>query len=188
MVSPLTDPRTEDTLVYDVLRGPQGAPGEVIGRATFRDGVSTVAVEGDAKIAIEEVLGRSFVDRAEADERPRGYRRTRRGRVEMLVAGTAEHFVARMRGLWLSYPDGTVVTARVAADATVPAILTPESTDVGPPITDSSLRIATLANANTVLDVRPLAIWHPPETGMRPAEATADRDRASNRTDCGWLV
>ena len=36
------------------------------------------------------------------------------GMVDMLVPGMAEHFIARLRGLWLSYPDGSVVTARAA--------------------------------------------------------------------------
>ena len=65
-------------------------------------------------VAVLELLQRPFVDRVQADERPRGYRRSGRGIVDMLVPGMAEHFIARMRGLWLPYPDGTVVTAREA--------------------------------------------------------------------------
>lgn len=185
MSNPLSDPRTEDTLAYDVLRGPVGAPGEVIGRAIFQGGRSTVEAPADVRVAIEELLSRSFVDRVEPDEQPRGYRRSDRRSVEMLHTGMAEHFVARMRGLWLPYPDGTVVTAQVAPEATLPAATTPESTDVGPPVTDAALRRLTLETANTMINRGPLAITHPPDTGMRPRTA---RTGSESRTDCGWLV
>jgi len=37
------------------------------------------------RVAVEELLGRAFVDRVQADERPRGYRRSGQGIVDMLV-------------------------------------------------------------------------------------------------------
>jgi hypothetical protein len=112
------DPRTEDRITYELLRTDRASgSSEVVGRATFHEGRSTVQAPEDIAVAVRELLGRAFVDRVQADERPRGYRRTGRGQVDMLVPGMAEHFIARLRGLWLPYPDGTVVTAREGAAA-----------------------------------------------------------------------
>src|SRR5918996_1324058 len=97
MIDQHADPRTEDTLVFELLRG------------------------------------RAFVDRVRPDERPRGYRRTGRGIVDLLVPGMPEHFIARMRGLWLSYPDGSVITARAAAAGSSTAVAPPEAPHVRPP-------------------------------------------------------
>lgn len=189
MIDPHLDPRTEDTLAYDLVRTARDGQSEVVGRATFRGGRSTVEAPEAVKVAVDELMARSFVDRVEADERPRGYRRTGRGTVTMLVTGMPEHFIARMRGLWLPYPDGTVITARPAPGASLPAVTTPESTDVGPPVTDAIIRRATLAGAETTLGTRPLVLSHPPDTGLRPVrdEAPAPRGPLS-RSDCGWLV
>jgi hypothetical protein len=183
MVDPHADPRTEDTLTYDLLRTASGGEAEVVGRATFRGGRASIEGPEAITVAVEELLGRPFVDRVQADERPRGYRRTGTGTVEMLVPGMAEHFVARMRGLWLSYPDGSVVTAAAASGGSLPALIEPESTDVGPPVTDSAVRRASLTVADEVLDKRPLVLSHPPDVGIRAQAAPA-----AGRTDCGWLV
>ena len=115
-------------------------------------------------------------------ERPRGYRRTGRGIVEMLVPGMAEHFIARMRGLWLSYPDGSVVTARAGIGAgapTQPAVRSEPAE--APPVTDPAVRRATLATRD--MASRPLTRSNPPQTGVR-----TDEPPSVNRTDCGWLV
>jgi hypothetical protein len=184
MIDPHADPRTEDTLAYDLLQGRAGTEPTAIGRATFRAGKVTVEAPDNVRVAVEELLARGFVDRVRADERPRGYRRTGHGTVEMLVPGMAEHFIARLRGLWLSYPDGSVVTARPAAGASLPAVTAPDSTDVGPPVTDSVVRRATLASADDTVNRRPLVLAHPPETGTRPVGVAGP----VGRTDCGWLV
>ncbi len=184
MIDPHADPRTEDTLVYDLLSGRAGSEPEPIGRATFSGGRTRIEAPDNVRIAVEELLTRPFVDRVEADERSRGYRRTGTGTVEMLVPGMPEHFIARMRGLWLSYPDGTVVTARSSVGASLPAVTTPESTDVGPPVTDAVVRRATLAHAEETVGKRPLVLAHPPDTGIRPG----DEVLPVGRTDCGWLV
>lgn len=186
MIDPLADPRTEDTLVYDLLSSRGGGEPEVVGRATFRDGRSTVAGPEGIRVAVEELLGRGFVDRLRADERPRGYRRTGEGTVGMLLPGMAEHFIARMRGLWLSYPDGSVVTARPAPESSLPAATVPDSTDAGPPVTDSVIRRTTLQQTDEAINVRPLVLAHPPETGIRPT--ASDPSRPLSRSDCGWLV
>ena len=144
MIDRTADPRTDDTLVYELVRAERGAAEpEVIGHATFHAGRVVVDAPEGVKVAVEELLSRAFVDRVQADERPRGYRRSGRGIVEMLVPGMAEHFIARLRGLWLSYPDGSVVTARPgAAMSTAPTITDPS--DTGTPVTDARVRRATL--------------------------------------------
>lgn len=188
MIDPHADPRTEDTLAFDLLRAERGAPQpEVVGRATFRGGQSTVEAPDAIRIAVEELLGRAFVDRVQADERPRGYRRTGRGVVDLLVPGMAEHFIARMRGLWLSYPDGSVVTARATAHGPMRAVMAPEPADAGPPVTDAAVRRASLATTDDTLGTRPLVLAHPPETGIRPVREGAETTPVG-RTDCGWLV
>lgn len=189
MLNRPADPRTDDLIVYELLRTPRGAAEpEVVGRAVFRGGRSTVEGPEGIKVAVEELLGRAFVDRVQADERPRGYRRTGRGSVDMLVPGMAEHFIARLRGLWLSYPDGSVVTAREAAPESPHGGLTlVEVTDAGPPISNPALRRATLADADERVHGRPLVRAHPPEEGLRPT-AASEPMRPVSRTDCGWLV
>ena len=189
MIDPHADPRTDDTLAYELLRARRdAAEPEVVGRATFRRGRVTVDAPDAVRIAVEEQLSRAFVDRIQADERPRGYRRTGRGIVDMLVPGMPEHFIARMRGLWLSYPDGSVVTARAASAGSSTSVAFPESTDVGPPVTDARLRRATLVAADRTLGTRPLVLSHPPETGLRPEAELAPSTTPVSRTDCGWLV
>jgi hypothetical protein len=179
------DPRTEDTLVYELLSTARGASEpEVVGRATFRGGTATVEAPDAVRIAVEELLARAFVDRVQADERPRGYRRSGRGIVDLLVPGMAEHFIARLRGLWLSYPDGSVVTAR-AAGAVTSIPTAPEPAETGPPVTDPSVRRQSLVRADRVLGTRPLVRSHAPDAGIRPGSSTSG---PISRTDCGWLV
>lgn len=185
MIDPHLDPRTEDTLVYELLStaATGGAP-QVIGRARFHGGKTSVEAPEDIRIAVQELLERAFVDRVQADERARGYRRTGRGSVEMLVPGMPEHFIARMRGLWLSYPDGSVITAREAAEGSSTAVTVPDATDVGPAVIDPTIRRMTLVAADESLGTRPLVMSHPPDPGLRPAPETTP----VGRTDCGWLV
>jgi hypothetical protein len=182
-----TDPRTEDRITYELVRTNR-ASGEfaVVGSATFHEGRSTVDAPDAVAVAVRELLGGAFVDRVQADERPRGYRRSGRGQVDMLVPGMAEHFIARLRGLWLPYPDGTVVTAReAAADARAAAGVAEQPPDVSSvTVTDPSVRRVTLAESDQVLSARPIVQANPPVIGLRPP---ADR-RDVNRTDCGWIA
>jgi hypothetical protein len=187
MLDRYADPRTEDTIVYELLRTARGADGpEVVGRATFRDGRSSVDAPEGIAVAVQELLARPFVDRIQADERPRGYRRSGRGIVDMLVPGMPEHFIARLRGLWLPYPDGSVVTARPAGAAPAQPTQRPtfEPSEASAPITDPSVRRATLAESGEILHARPLVRANEPPTGVRPAEERT----GLARTDCGWLV
>jgi hypothetical protein len=180
MLNRPADPRTGDTIVYELLRTAQGTTQpEVVGEATFSGGKSRVRGPEDVAVAVQEQLDQAFVDRVQADERPRGYRRTGRGSVEMLVPGMAEHFIARMRGLWLSYPDGSVVTARPAMEAPRPTI---PNVEPGVLPTDARQRRATLAESERILNARPLVRGNPPTTGMRPG------DEPVHRTDCGWIT
>ena len=190
MLDPHADPRTEDTLAYDLLSIRSGdAEPDVVGRAIFSGGKVRVEAPEAIRIAVEELLARAFVDRVQADERPRGYRRSGQGIVEMLVPGMPEHFIARLRGLWLSYPDGTVVTARAAEGGSLTAVTVPDSTDVGPPVTDARIRRATLTSADVTLGTRPLVRGHAPDTGIRPlGESAIGSVEPVGRTDCGWLV
>lgn len=190
MIDRQADPRTEDVIVFELLSTPRGADApEVIGRATFQGGSSRVEAPEAVKVAVEELLARAFVDRVQADERPRGYRRSGTGMVDMLVPGMPEHFIARLRGLWLSYPDGSVVTAREAAIGGSTAVDLPEVTDAGPPITDASIRRSTLGTADRTVGGGPLVRAHAPETGLRPERALAHAGVGPvSRTDCGWLV
>lgn len=186
MIDRTADPRTDDTLVYELLSTPRGATEpEVVGRATFHGGRSRVDAPEAVRVAVEELLSRAFVDRVQADERPRGYRRSGRGMVDMLVPGMAEHFIARLRGLWLSYPDGSVVTARSAESASsLPTASDPS--DAGSPVTDPRIRRATLVRADRLLGTRPLVRAHAPEDGTRPGQALSTGP--ISRTDCGWVV
>lgn len=186
MLNQPADPRTEDTIVFSLLRGPREAsePPQVVGTATFRDGRTTVDAPEAVAVAVEELLQRPFVDRVQADERPRGYRRSGRGIVDMLVPGMPEHFIARMRGLWLAYPDGTVVTAQEAS-AQRPIGRTPvlERVETGPAVVDPAVRRATLAESTAILNTRPLVQANDPLTGLRPPGERPDL----SRTDCGWI-
>jgi hypothetical protein len=188
MIDRRGDPRTEDRIVFDLLRAERGATQPTpIGRAVFQGGKAIVEAPDAVKVAVEELLARGFVDRQQADERPRGYRRTGRGMVDLLVPGMPEHFMARLRGLWLSYPDGSVVTARQAGGTSSLAVA--ETSDSTPPITDSSTRRFTLAAADQSIGRSPLVRAHAPETGIRPARALSHRGTGPvGRSDCGWLV
>ena len=180
------DPRTEDTIAYELVRTDRGGgESRAVGIATFANGRSTVDAPESVAVAVEELLGRAFVDRVRADERPRGYRRSDQGMVDMLVPGMAEHFIARMRGLWLSYPDGTVVTARpLRAEPAEPRGAAQSLVEAGPPVTDPALRRATLAESDEILNARPLVVANDPLTGLRTAEERA----GVARTDCGWII
>jgi pyruvate/2-oxoglutarate dehydrogenase complex dihydrolipoamide acyltransferase (E2) component len=188
MIDRTADPRTEDVIVFDLLQTEQGAEARVVGTATFRNGASSVEAPDAIRVAVEELLGRAFVDRVQADERPRGYRRSGRGIVDMLVPGMAEHFIARLRGLWLSYPDGSVVTARQRTGASA-SLAVADAPDSAPPVTDAATRRSTLAGADRAVNKSPLVRSHAPETGIRPAQALAHRGTGPvGRSDCGWLV
>ena len=189
MIDRNADPRTEDTIVFELLRTHRRAKEpEVVGHATFRGGAANISAPDAVRIAVEEQLTRAFVDRVQADERPRGYRRSGRGMVDLLVPGMPEHFIARMRGLWLGYPDGSVVTARQVQAGSSTAVALPDVTDVGPPVSDPSLRRSTLASADQALGTRPLVRPHPPDIGVRPGDEEARGDGPVRRTDCGWVV
>jgi hypothetical protein len=179
------DPRTEDTIVYELVRTDRASgAAEVVGTATFSGGRTRVDAPEAVSVAVDEQLGRAFVDRVEADERPRGYRRSGSGMVDMLVPGMPEHFIARMRGLWLSYPDGTVVTARETTASPRASAASAQPAEAGPPVTDSTVRRATLAESDEVLNARPLVIANEPLTGLRRASERT----AVARTDCGWIA
>ena len=182
MLNQPTDPRTGDTLVFELLRANRRTgETEVIGQAIFADGRTRVDAPEAVSVAVEELMQRPFVDRIQADERPRGYRRSGRGIVDMLVPGMAEHFIARMRGLWLPYPDGTVVTAREAVGA-LPAAIS-ERVEMGPSVTDPAVRRGTLAESSEILNARPLVKANDPLSGIRPSSERPD----ISRTDCGWI-
>ena len=187
VIDPIARLRTEDTIVYELVESKQGNDQErVVGSATFRDGGSKVDAPEAISVAVGELLERPFVDRVQADERPRGYRRSRRGQVDLLVPGMPEHFVARMRGLWLPYPDGTLITARPATGRpTVPGprAALPDVTEGEAPVTDPAVRRASLADSGELLGAGPLVRASEPVTGVRAGEG-----RAVARTDCGWLV
>lgn len=187
MIDPIARLRTEDTIVYELIQGSQGSDeSTVAGTATFRDGASKVDAPEAISLAVEELLSRPFVDRVQADERPRGYRRSRIGQVDLLVPGMPEHFVARMRGLWLAYPDGSLITARPAAGTPPvpgPRVALPDLVEGEAAVTDPAVRRATLAGSGDLLGAGPLVRASEPATGIRSSER-----RAVARTDCGWLV
>jgi hypothetical protein len=185
MVQQSADPRTEDTIVFELLRTDRtGGPAEVVGTATFSNGRTSVDASEAIALAVRELLQRPFVDRVQADERPRGYRRSGRGIVDMLVPGMPEHFIARLRGLWLSYPDGTVVTAREGTTSAPPQAATVlDRVETGPAVSDPAVRRATLAESTAILNARPLVRANEPLTGLRP---TTERPDVA-RTDCGWI-
>ena len=187
VIDPIARLRTEDTIVYELLQGSQGADQPaVVGTATFRDGQSRVDAPEPIAVAVDELLSRPFVDRVKADERPRGYRRSRRGQVDLLVPGMPEHFVARMRGLWLAYPDGSLITARPAVGRPPvpgPRTALPDVTEGEAPVSNPAVRRATLAESGEILGAGPLVRANDPATGLRLSET-----RAVARTDCGWLT
>lgn len=187
MIDPIARLRTEDTIVYELVQGTQGGDqGTVVGSATFRDGSATVDAPEAISVAVNELLARPFVDRVQADERPRGYRRSRRGQVDLLVPGMPEHFVARMRGLWLAYPDGSLITARPATGRPTisgPRAALPDVVEGEAPVTDPAVRRASLADSGELLGAGPLVRANEPVTGVRAGEG-----RAVARTDCGWIV
>lgn len=180
------DPRTEDRIVFELVRTNRAdGEEEVVGSVAFQEGRSRVDAPESVSVAVTELLQRAFVDRVQADERPRGYRRSGGPTVDMLVPGMPEHFIARLRGLWLPYPDGTVVTARQAEASTRSArVYPPEPAEIGPMVSDPSVRRATLAESNEVLNVRPIVQANPPAIGLRGPEERI----GVNRTDCGWIV
>jgi hypothetical protein len=186
VIDPIARMRTEDTIVYELLQGgPGGDQPMVVGIATYRDGESSIDAPESIAVAVGELLAQPFVDRVRADERPRGYRRTGRGQVDLLVPGMPEHFMARMRGLWLSYPDGTLITARPAASQPPvpgPRAAPPDLSEGEAPVSDPSVRRASLTESADRLGARPLVRANEPVTGLRP-----DERRAVARTDCGWL-
>ena len=186
MIDRTADPRTEDTLVYELLQTQRDASEpDVIGHATFRGGRTVIEAPDGVRIAVEELLSRAFVDRVQADERPRGYRRSGSGMVDMLVPGMAEHFIARLRGLWLSYPDGSVVTARPGSVLGTREMIT-EPSDTGTPVTDARIRRSTLVSADRRLGTRPLLRAHAPDDGRRPENELAAGPVST--TDCGWIT
>lgn len=182
------DPRTADRIVYDLLRTDTASRDPaVIGEAVFDRGDASVDAEENVAVAVRELLERPFVDRVQADERPRGYRRTGRGQVDLLVPGMAEHFIARMRGLWLSFPDGSVVTARERAPLTAvpgPFLVIPEAPESAPAVVDPAVRRATLATTGEGPGGPPLVRGHAPLGASR----LEDELPQPHRTDCGWLV
>jgi hypothetical protein len=185
-MDPIARLRTEDTIVYELLEGRGSDEPTVLGHATFRDGASAIDAPEAIALAVRELLARPFVDRVQADERPRGYRRSRRGQVDLLVPGMPEHFVARMRGLWLAYPDGTLITARPAStrpSVPGPRVAAPDVSEGDAPVTDPAVRRATLAESGEVLSARPLVQANDPTTGVRQGGG-----RKVAHTDCGWLV
>ena len=190
MIGRQVDPRTQDVIVYDVLSTPRGSSvPEVVGHATFRNGRTTVEAPDAIKVAIEELLAQAFVDRVQADERPRGYRRSGHSSVERLVPGMAEHFIARLRGLWLPYPDGSVVTARETGAGPSTAIAVVDAAEAAPPVTDPSVRRTTLRVAEQTVGASPLVRAHPPDTGLRPLRLVEHIGTGPvSRTDCGWLT
>jgi hypothetical protein len=185
VISRVADPRTADRIVFELLRtAVQGSEATVIGEAIFSHGETTVEADENIAVAVRELLESPFVDRVQSDERPRGYRRSGRAQVDLLVPGMPEHFIARMRGLWLPYPDGSVITAREAGTTAQPpqAVFLPEAVESLPPVLDPSIRRATLASSDETAGGRPLVRAHPPIAGDRETAVPA------HRTDCGWLV
>ena len=184
MINRATDPRTDDTIVYEFLRTPRGGAEESIGRATFRAGRATVDAPEGVSVAVSELLERGFVDRVRADERPRGYRRSAAGGVDMLVPGMPEHFIARLRGPVAPLP-GRLGRHRARGRHRwhVPAasLEIRDAVEPGPPVTDPAVRRATLAEANDTIGTRPLVRANSPAPGVRPMPTM-------RRTDCGWIA
>jgi hypothetical protein len=68
MIDRTADPRTEDVIVFDLLRTERGAEPQVVGTATFRNGATSVEAPDAIRVAVEELLSRAFVDRVQADD------------------------------------------------------------------------------------------------------------------------
>ncbi len=182
MTERTTRTSTEQTISYELLRT-KASEADVIGSATFRDGRFAIDAPEAVSVAVSELLARAFVDRIRADERARGYRRSGRGEVGMLVPGMPEHFIARLRGLWLPYPDGSVITARSTIAPTSRARPTPaDLAESGAPVSDPGVRRASLADSGATVNAGPLVRSNEPVTGIRPA------GQSVARTDCGWIV
>ena len=179
-------PSRHDVVAYEILRTPAGAKQpDVIGRATYVGGSTSVEAPENVSVAVEELLERAFVDRVKPDERPPGYRRSGSAAVDFLVPGMPEHFRARMRGLWLSYPDGSVVTARPMSVAP-PRRRAAAPSFTEPVVADPALRQSTLSLSQQAIG-RSLVQENAPEAGIRPAEATEPMEISIGRSDCGWL-
>ena len=56
MINRAGDPRTDDTIVYDLLRTPRGGAPASVGRATFRGGSTTVDGPEEITVAVRELL------------------------------------------------------------------------------------------------------------------------------------
>ena len=175
-------PSRDEVIVFELLQTPRGARDPLpVGTAIYTAGSVDVTAPENVAVAVEEELQRPFVDRVQADERPPGYRRSGRGAVDFLVPGMPEHFRARMRGLWLSYPDGSVVTAR-AVEYRPPPRRVAGRTAPEPVVTDPAVRVEALARNEQALG-GPVVKPHPPAPGLRPDELVAP----VGRTDCGWI-
>jgi hypothetical protein len=177
----MPSPSDASELRFELLRTREADPAaEVVGTATFVRGRTAIDAPEAVRAAVQDLLERAFVDRVQADERPRGYRRSGRGAVDLLVPGMPEHFLARLRGLWLSFPDGSVVTARPAPAARQPSLRTPSAPST--PSGGDPLRRRTTLQASRHLTGRgSLVCDSPPEPGLRPAHR-------AQRTDCGWIT
>jgi hypothetical protein len=188
VINRAADPRTADRIAFEILRTAQGADvPEVIGQAVFSRGNTTVDAEENVAVAVRELLARPFVDRVQADERPRGYRRSSHGQVDFLVPGMPEHFIARMRGLWLAYPDGSVVTAREEPPSTAPSeslTALAEAAETSPAVVDPPTHRGTLEGDEETAGGPPLVRGHAPLSGLRPLASAP----SAHRTDCGWIV
>lgn len=175
-------PARDDVIVFELLRTARGARDpETIGSARFTAGRIEIEAPENVKASLEDELERPFVDRIQADERPAGYRRSNRAGVDFLVPGMPEHFRARLRGLWLSYPDGSVVTARAAEYQPPARRVAARRAAPEQPVTETALRSETLVENTRALG-RPLVRAHPPAAGVRPEEVVP-----VGRSDCGWI-
>ncbi len=182
VINRAADPRTGDRIAFELLlSGPGGGAPKIIGRAVFDDGRTSVQAEDRVAVSVRELLERPFVDRVQADERPRGYRRSARGQVDFLVPGMAEHFIARLRGLWLSYPDGTVVTAREETPDRPETVSEPA--EPASSVSEPSIRRGTLEASSETAGGPPLVRGHAPLPGTG-----AEGPMPMHRTDCGWIV
>lgn len=183
MINRANDPRTADRISFELISTTASGDPEVVGRAVFSRGQTSVEAEERVAVAVRELLERPFVDRVQADERPRGYRRSARGQVDLLVPGMAEHFLARMRGLWLSFPDGSVITARPESGGGTSTAMV-EQAEGAPIVVEPNARRGTLASSDETAGGPPLVRGHAPLNGTRPGSSGA----RVHRTDCGWIV
>jgi len=92
-----------------------------------------------------------------------------------------------MRGLWLSYPDGSGITAREtvpAASIPGPLLPMPETSETTPAVVDPAIRRGTLEASAETAGGPPLVRGHAPLSGVRPSGQTL----RAHRTDCGWIA